>query len=231
MSLRIVVAGATGLVGRALIARLCAAASVSAVLVVGRRPLGLAHEKLTEKLGPTESWPLLLDGECVDAAVSTLGTTLRDAGSQDAFFAVDHDLVLAFARAACAAGTRQFLMVSSVGAHAAARNFYLATKGKAEAAIANIGFERLDILRPGLLRGARAGRLRVGERIAMVLAPLTDFVTPAVLSRYRSIPAQTVAQALTTLVGALAPGQFVHHNDDMRALAQLAPVTQGSPEA
>lgn len=208
--------------GRALVGQLCAASSVSEVRVVGRRPLGLVHEKLTEKLGPAEDWPQFLDDHTWDAAISTLGTTLRDAGSQAAFFAVDHDLVLSFARSACAAGTRQFLMVSSVGAHAAARNFYLATKGKAEAGVANIGFERLDILRPGLLRGARAGRLRLGERLAMAVAPVTDFITPAVLSRYRSIPAQSVAVALAALVGAPEPGQFVHHNEEMQALAKAA---------
>jgi uncharacterized protein YbjT (DUF2867 family) len=222
MSLRIVVAGATGLVGRALVANLCGAPSVDAVLVVGRRPTGLAHEKLTEKLGPAEDWPHFLEDQKLDAAVSTLGTTLRDAGSQSAFFAIDHDLVLSFARAACAAGTRQFMMVSSVGAHAAARNFYLATKGKVETGVANIGFERIDILRPGLLRGARPGRLRLGERLAIAVSPLTDIVTPAVLSRYRSIPSQIVADALAALVGALEPGQFVHHNDEMRALASDA---------
>lgn len=220
MSLRVVVAGATGLVGRALIGQLCAASSVTGILVVGRRSLGVAHEKLTEKLGPAEDWPQFLEDQTCDAAISTLGTTLRDAGSQAAFFAIDHDLVLSFARSACAAGTRQFLMVSSVGAHAAARNFYLATKGKAEADVANIGFERLDILRPGLLRGVRDGRLRLGERLAIAVAPLTDVLTPAVLSRYRSISAQSVAAALAALVGVPEPGQFVHHNEEMQALAK-----------
>ncbi|MFM7028057.1 MAG: NAD-dependent epimerase/dehydratase family protein [Chakrabartia sp.] len=219
MSLRIVIAGASGLVGRALVDQLCALPSVTALVALARRPLAVEHAKLTQKLGPQDHWPGFVEEAGADAAISTLGTTLRDAGSQDAFFAVDHDLVLSFARAACGAGARQFLMVSSVGAHAASRNFYLATKGKVEADVANIGFERLDVLRPGLLRGRRTGPLRMGERLAIAVAPVTDFLTPAVLSRYRSIRADQVAAALAQLVGAPEPGQFVHHNDEMVALA------------
>lgn len=214
MLLRIILAGATGLVGRHLLQILCASPHVEAIVSVGRRAVGVAHPKLEERIGPAEQWPQLMEGG-FDVACATLGTTIRDAGSQEAFFAVDHDLLLAFARAACGAGTRQFLMVSSVGAHAASRNFYLATKGKAEASVANIGFERLDIFRPGLLRGHRAGRVRFGERVAMALSPITDVLTPQVLSRYRSTPALRVAQAIHAVTGAKEPGQFVHHNDEM----------------
>ena len=214
MLLRIILAGATGLVGRHLLQILCASPHVEAIVSVGRRAVGVAHPKLEERIGPAEQWPQLMEGG-FDVACATLGTTIRDAGSQEAFFAVDHDLLLAFARAACGAGTRQFLMVSSVGAHAASRNFYLATKGKAEASVANIGFERLDIFRPGLLRGHRDGRVRLGERVAMALSPITDVLTPQVLSRYRSTPALRVAQAIHAVTGANEPGQFVHHNDEM----------------
>lgn len=221
MLLRVIIAGGTGLVGRHLLNRLCAAPRVDAVVSVGRRPSGIVHPKLEERTGPADHWPQLMDGG-FDVACSALGTTIRDAGSQDAFFAVDHDLALAFARAACGAGTRQFLMVSSVGAHAASRNFYLATKGKAEAAVANIGFERVDIMRPGLLRGQRAGRVRLGERLAIALSPITDVLTPQVLSRYRSIAAQQVAQSMCALTGAIDAGQFVHHNEDMLRLSRAS---------
>lgn len=217
MLLRVIIAGGTGLVGRHLLDILCAAPRIESVVSVGRRPSGFSHAKLEERLGPPENWPQLMDGG-FDVACSALGTTIRDAGSQEAFFAVDHDLVMAFARAACGAATRQFVMVSSVGAHAASRNFYLATKGKVEAGVANIGFERVDILRPGLLRGRRAGQLRLGERLAIALSPFTDFLTPQVLSRYRSTSATNVAQAMLALTEATDPGQFVHHNEDMLRL-------------
>lgn len=218
--MRIILAGATGLVGQRLLRLLCDAPEVSSVLTIGRRPSGQTHPKLEEKTGPIEQWPSLMGGQGADIAISTLGTTLADAGSQDAFFAVDHDAVLSFARAARAGGARQMLMVSSVGAHAASRNFYLATKGKTETSVDQVGFDRLDILRPGLLRGRRNGRLRVGERLAIAVSPLTDFLTPAVLARYRSIRANDVAAALRHLVGAAEQGIFVHHNEEMLRLAR-----------
>ena len=221
MLLRVIIAGGTGLVGRQLLNLLCAAPRIDAVVSVGRRPSGSTHAKLEERIGAADQWPQLMEGG-FDVACSALGTTIRDAGSQEAFFAIDHDLVLAFARAACGAGTRQFLMISSVGAHAASRNFYLATKGKAETAIANIGFERIDIVRPGLLRGQREGRLRLGERLAIALSPITDVLTPHVLSRYRSIAAANVAQSLLALTGAEEAGQFIHHNEDMLRLSRGA---------
>ena len=217
--MRIIIAGSTGLVGRALIDQLAKLPHIDQIVTIGRRPSGQSGAKVENLVGPVSQWPRLIEGRSFDVAISTLGTTLRDAGSQEAFYALDHDAVLSFARAARAAGARQFQMVSSVGAHAASRNFYLGTKGRAETSIANVGFERIDILRPGLLRGARSGPLRIGERIAIAISPLTDLLTPAVLSHYRSIPATYVAAALAQLAGADEAGTFIHQNDEMRAHA------------
>ena len=95
---------------------------------------------------------------------------MRQAGSQAAFRAVDFDMVVAFARAAAAAGARRMVTVSSVGADPGSANFYLRIKGEMEAALEALGFERLDIFQPGLLRGPRGGDRRPGERIAIALA-------------------------------------------------------------
>lgn len=217
--MRIVIAGATGLVGRALVDRLGNDPSVSKLFIVGRRQPDAVYENAVPLTGAVEDWPSMIEGIEVDIAISALGTTLRDAGSQAGFYAVDHDAVLSVARASRASGARQFLMVSSVGAHGGSRNFYLATKGKAEASVANVGFDRVDIARPGLLRGARQGRLRLGERLGMIVSPVTDILTPAVLSRYRSIDAAVVAAALHRATGAAGSGVFIHHNDEMRSLA------------
>jgi len=219
---RILVSGATGMVGELLLRQLCASPKVSAITSVGRRAAAVSSDKLVQLEGPVETWPALLEGGVHDAAVSTLGTTIRDAGSQSAFAAIDHDAVLSFARSARACGARQFLMVSSVGAHAASRNFYLSTKGKAEASVANVGFDRLDILRPGLLRGARKGPLRLGEKLAMIFSPVSDLLTPNVLSRYRSTQAHVVAASMLRLTGEERRGVFIHHNDEMDALAAKA---------
>lgn len=217
--MRIIIAGATGLVGQALIDQLAMQPHVTQIVTIGRRPSGQSGAKVEDLVGPVAQWPTMIEGRNFDVAISALGTTLRDAGSQDAFYALDHDAVLSFARAARASGARQFQLVSSVGAHAASRNFYLGTKGKVETSLANVGFDRIDVLRPGLLRGSRSGPVRIGERIGIALSPLTDMLTPAVLSHYRSIPAACVASALARLAGAPEPGTFIHQNDEMRALA------------
>lgn len=213
--MRVLLAGATGLVGQLLLPMLEAMDCVAAIDVVGRREIKTASSKTKQHVGPIGEWPALVAGVSPDVAVSTLGTTMRQAGSEDAFFAVDHDAVVALARAAAGSGAGRFMLVSSIGAHAASRNFYLATKGKAESAIQTVGFDRIDIFRPGLLRGARGGDRRPGERIGIALSPVTDFLTPRVLDHYRSIAAADVAAAMAALLQQNAPGTFVHDNREM----------------
>ena len=110
--------------------------------------------------------------------------------------------------------------MSAVGAAVGSRNFYLRTKGETEAGLRRLGFPRLDLLRPGLLLGARDGPARPVERLGMAVAPLTNALTPRRWSRYRAIPAETVARAIVTLAGMTAPGVRVHDNDAMIALAR-----------
>jgi uncharacterized protein YbjT (DUF2867 family) len=205
---RIMIAGASGLVGTS-VARLLADWHP---VLIGRRDVAGAGEPL---VGPPAEWPSLIARYPVDVAICTLGTTIRIAGSQQAFAAVDRDLVIGFAKAVRKAGARQFMMISSVGASAESRNFYLRTKGEAEAGVTALGFERVDIFRPGLLRGDRGGAPRLGERIGIALSPITDLLTPFVLDQYRSIAAADVAAAMAQLVGAGEGGVFVHHNREI----------------
>lgn len=204
----VVVAGASGLVGGLLVARL----GDHAVTAIGRRAVdGIADQRVA----PVATWPALVADLRPDVAISALGTTIAAAGSRAAFAAVDHDAVAAFARAARDAGARQFLMVSSVAAGGA--SFYLKTKGRAEASVQALGFARVDIFRPGLLLGARAGPVRPVERLFAALSPLTNALTPRAFDKYRAIAADNVAAAMATVVGAAETGVFVHHNSEMLA--------------
>jgi uncharacterized protein YbjT (DUF2867 family) len=179
---------------------------------IGRRVIeGIADQRIA----PVTEWPALVAALKPDIAISTLGTTIRAAGSRDAFAAIDLDAVLAFARAAKQAGARQFLMVSSVGAGGA--SFYLKTKGRAEASVRALGFGRVDIFRPGLLLGQRAGVARPVERLFAALSPLTNALTPRAFDKYRAIAADDVAAAMARVVGAAADGVFIHHNREMLA--------------
>jgi uncharacterized protein YbjT (DUF2867 family) len=210
----IIIAGASGLVGGALVRAL----SPRPVLLLVRRHLP-AFEAIPQIVAEPDAWPEIVRTSGAVVAISTLGTTIRQAGSKDAFAAVDRDLVIAFAKAARVGGARQFLMISSVGANAASSTFYLKTKGEAEQAVAALGFERLDIFRPGLLRGDRSGPIRAGERIAMVLSPVTDRLTPGAFDRYRSIAALDVAAAMAASISNEASGVHIHENRAMLALA------------
>ena len=170
-------------------------------------------------VAPPDRWADIIAAERPAVLISCLGTTIRQAGSQAAFRAIDHDLLLAAARGARAGGAAQAIVVSSVGAEAKARNFYLRTKGEAEDGLRALGFERLDVLRPGLLLGDRDGPPRLGEGIAMLAAPLTDALLHGSLRRYRAIRADAVARAIVALVGRAPSGAYIHENDAIRALA------------
>lgn len=215
--MHIALIGATGLVGTALLERLLVDHDV---LVLARRPLAVEHPRLREHVAPIADWPAALAGERIDVAISTLGTTSRQASSPEAFEAVDREAVVAFARAARAAGARHVIAVSSVGGNPHSRNFYLRTKGRMERALGALGFERVDILRPGLLRGKRGGDRRWGERIGIVLSPVVNLVVRGRLARYAAIPAATVAKAIAALVANEGKGVHTHENRALRALSR-----------
>lgn len=211
--MRIAMIGATGLIGQALAPRL---AVDHDLLLIGRRPAGVAGAE--ERIAPMDEWSAVLAGEAIDVAISTLGTTIRQAGNWEAFRAVDATAVLRFARAARAAGARQMLSVSSVGANAGARNNYLAMKGAAEDGLAALGFERLDIIRPGLLRGDRGDDRRLGERIGSAISPVANLLLRGRLDRFAAIDGERVAAGIAALVGAKGNGRRVHFNREIIAL-------------
>jgi len=215
--MRVAMIGATGLVGSLAAPRLLAqGCRVDALL---RRPSGLAHPGWREHVAPPDEWPAIVAALGPEAAVSALGTTMRKAGSEAAFRAVDLDMVVAFARAAAAAGARHMITVSSVGADPKSPNFYLRIKGEMETALAALGFERLDIFRPGLLRGPRGGERRLGERIGIALSPLVNPFLRGPLDRFAAIDADLVAAAIAAALRRSGGGVRRHGNREIGRLA------------
>ncbi len=213
----VVIAGASGLIGQQATSLLAATgAEVHALL---RKPHEDGLSGIIRHVGQGDEWPEMISSLSPDVAISCLGTTMRIAGSQAAFRAVDHDLVLAFATAARTAGAKQMIVVSSIGASRKSGSFYLRTKGEAEEAISHLGFERLDIIRPGLLTGGDRSDSRPGESLGIMLAPVTDLLMFGSLGRYRSTPSAKVAQAIAALVAGGGKGKFIHENDKINALA------------
>lgn len=213
--LRICLVGATGLVGRTLIEQAVGRWDLR-IVGVARREMPLPKGARMEMLiAPVDGWPDAIAASGASVMVCVLGTTWAKAGKDEAAFrAVDHDLVLASARAAKAAGIKRMIAVSSAGADALAKNRYLRIKGETEEALGKIGFKRLDILRPGLLRGRR-DETRPMERLGMLLAPLVDPFLAGDFRRFRSIRVEVLAQAIFALSREKAGGRFVHDHDGM----------------
>jgi uncharacterized protein YbjT (DUF2867 family) len=208
--------GATGMVGRAVATRL---PHGSCTVLARRVPDGVAAGDPGLIVAPVADWPAAIAKAKPAVLVSALGTTIKAAGSQAAFRAVDHDLQLAAAMAAKAAGARHMICVSSVGASAKSGNFYLRTKGEVEAALIALAFDRHDIIRPGLLIGDRQGAARPGEAIAMLAAPFTDALLHGALRKYRSTRANVVARAVAALVAQGGAGIYIHENESLNRLA------------
>jgi len=206
--MRALLAGGTGLVGKAVIE---ASARAGVELVgVGRRPTGKLQEEIVTSLAQIPTLP------AAEAAICTLGTTIRAAGSREAFRAIDYEAVIAFATAALAAGASQFIVVTAVGADPSASIFYSRIKGEVERDLGALGFARLDIVRPGLLLGKRAERRPV-ESLLQMLAPMTDCLMLGPWRQYRSVDARDLAHYLLALTSHCAPGIFTHCFDEIHA--------------
>jgi uncharacterized protein YbjT (DUF2867 family) len=211
-------AGATGMVGKRCLERLLAGTAFPTITAIARRPLAVTAPRLRvvvtelDRLGETPPVP-------ARAALCALGTTIAKAGSQDAFRKVDQEGVLAFARWARAGGASTFVLVSSVGADAGSRTFYLRVKGETEAAVAELGFARTVVLRPGLILGARDER-RTGEAIAQAVMPALGALLVGSLRRYRGVTADDVAAAMAAAAADPAPGRLIWHHDEITAAAR-----------
>jgi len=208
----VALAGATGLVGRAILEGLLADASVAAVHALGRREPGLSHPKLIPHVVDFAALPPLPP---VDEVYLALGTTIKAAGSQSAFRAVDFDANLAVARAALAAGARRAGLVSAMGADANSRIFYNRVKGETEEALARLGFEGLVVARPSLLLGDREALGQPGRAAEKLATAAGRLLGPFIPANYRPIAAAHVARALLARVPT-AEGRAVLLSGDMQ---------------
>jgi len=212
-------AGATGLIGSHVLQLLLANDAWSRVVTVGRRPSPELHVKLEQRVLDLGELETVSDLPHVDDVFCCLGTTIKQAGSQPAFRRVDHAFVLGIAHAGLHAGAKQFLLVSAIGADAASRVFYSRVKGETESAIRKLTLQSVQIFRPSLLLGERS-EFRLGERIAMVVAPPLSLLLVGRLRRYRPIRAETVARAMVNLAREAPRGPNVFEYDAMTASAR-----------
>jgi uncharacterized protein YbjT (DUF2867 family) len=227
----VLLAGATGLVGSHALDALLDASDIGRVFAITRRPLGREHPRLANRTVQFDTIETQLKGITCHVAVCCLGTTRREAGSEEAFSRVDVDYVLAFARTAKAAQAQRFIVVSSVGADPGSKNFYLRTKGEMEKGVAAVGFASLDILQPGLLLGFRSGPVRPLELAALLAMPLVNPFLRGERAAFRSIQVKTVAAAIVGATRSGRKGVQRYTYDGIEALSRLKSVRPSDPKA
>lgn len=185
------IVGATGLVGRHVLELALAHGAVEQVIAPARRSLP-AHPKLVSPQVDFDRLPADADWWRVDGVICALGTTMRTAGSRQAFTRVDHDYPLAIAKLAHRHGANTYVLNSALGADPESRIFYNRTKGELERDLQKVGFESLTFVRPGLIGGQR-DEFRPGERLA---AAILKVIGPLLPRRWRINPAENIARAL-----------------------------------
>ena len=208
-----IIAGGTGLVGRHVLQQL--GASDEKMIAVARRPI----DDLPASASLFEAdFERLVDGLSLPEATHAyicLGTTIKKAGSQEAFRRVDHDYVIALAQLAYEAGVRRVAVVSAVGATTHTNNFYTKIKGEVEEAIAEFPFEHVSFARPGLILGERINDFRLGEQVAVALTPVFNPLLRGKAKQFRSIHARNIAAAMIAQVQGGRDGVHYLSYDDM----------------
>lgn len=211
------VLGATGLVGGHCLDLLLADAAWERVTTLGRRPVAREHPKLEQRTADFDRLAEHAEAFAADDVFCCLGTTIRAAGSREAFRRVDHDFAVAAARLASERGARHFLLVTALGADPASRVFYNRVKGETERDVSGLPFFAVSILRPSLILGERADR-RPAEALAQRVAPLLSPLLAGPLRRYRAVEARVIARAMTRLAKETAPGVRIVENDELARL-------------
>jgi uncharacterized protein YbjT (DUF2867 family) len=203
--------GATGLTGSLCLRELIADNYFTYIEAWVRKPLDISHPKLKS---------ILMDFSMISQLPSTtathifccLGTTIRKAGSQEAFREVDYGYVVELAKLAERSHAETFLVISSLGANAGSGNFYLRVKGEMEETIKKCTIPSIIIMRPSMLLGNRP-EFRAGEQIGKGLMKAFNFLLVGKLKRYRGIEAATVARAMLTLAKEQSEGTFIVESD------------------
>ena len=213
--MKAVLIGATGAVGKDLLQALLEDARYTEVVAFARRALGVQHEKLREHMidfDAPATWQELVKG---DILFSTLGTSLKQAGSKEAQRHIDYDYQLAFAKAARANGVKSLVLLSSIGADSKSSIFYLRLKGELDDAVRDLGFDSLSIVRPPSL--IRAKSKRFGETASVKFLQAVNAIGLA--KRLAPMETAVVARSMAALGADSASGTRIIEGQDVRDFA------------
>lgn len=213
--------GASGLVGRHTLARLAHDGRWDRVVTLGRRPLATASPTHADHVVDFDRLSEQADLFACDDLFCALGTTIQQAGSQEAFRRVDLEIPFEAAQLAHAAGAGQVLLVSALGADPDSRIFYNRTKGEAERVMGEVGFDAVQLFRPSLLTGDR-DETRPGERIGELVLSLARPLLRGPLRPLRPTPATALAAALVETAARRPTGVHVYGPQEIKWEAATA---------
>jgi uncharacterized protein YbjT (DUF2867 family) len=213
------IAGATGLVGNSLLKQLLENDQYDKVIAITRKPLLISHPKLRQQQLDFDQIGTLNPGFQVDDVFCALGTTIKTAGSQDAFYKVDYTYVVNLGKWCAANGIQRFLVVSAMGANAKSGIFYNRVKGEMETAVCELSIPQIQVFRPSLLMGNRTEK-RGGEKIAQIVMGGLGFLFVGPLLKYKGIHADVVAKAMINVAKQDEKGFAVYESGEMQGMGK-----------
>jgi len=214
--------GSTGLIGSHLLDLLLESTEYGKVIAFVKRDSGIQHTKLEQHIidfDQPETYKELVVG---DDFFCTIGTTIKNAGSQDAFRKVDFGYPKEFATIALQNKVKQFFLISSLDALSTSSNFYLKTKGEIEDFLKKSSFETIVILRPSLLLGNRK-EFRLGEKIGAFFMKLFSFAFTGKIKKYKPIQSEAVAKAMFDIAQKNYKGFHIIESDEIQEIANKKP--------
>lgn len=211
------VIGSSGLIGSHLVIQLLSNPNFDKVIVFNRRPCLILHPKIEEHLIDFNDLKPIEPFVKGDVMFCTMGTTIKKAGSKEAFRLVDVVYPEQFAQMALNNQVKQFLLISSLGADLESTNFYLKTKGEIETFLQQSAFNSVSILRPSLLLGDRK-EFRLGEKLATYILPVLSLFLIGPFKKYKAIEAKTVAKAMVEIALQNKPGFTIYPSDELQTI-------------
>lgn len=204
--------GASGLTGNLLVELLINDSNYNKIIAYVREPLTLNHLKLIQQI---TNFDTINNGITAHDVFCCLGTTIKKAQTKMAFEKVDFDYPLKIAQLQFKAGSKNFFLISAMGASLQSSFYYSKVKGRLEKAIESIGYESLYIFRPSLIVGNRQ-EVRVGEKMAIGLMKLLNPLLIGPFKKYRSIKASAIAKAMVHFANKVSVGKYIILSDEMK---------------
>ena len=210
-----IIAGVSGLIGQSLIQMLLNSKDYGQVIALVRKPLGIQHEKLKELTVNFDHLADLGDFPDADDIFCTLGTTIKKAGSQEAFYTVDFTYPMELAKRGLKANAKRYFLVTALGSNKKSSNFYSRVKGELEDKISFLHYRTIYIFKPSLLRGDREEN-RPGEKVAQAVMRIIPFIGP--WKKYRPIHVDKVADAMMKVSRQEDKGCYFYQSEIMQKM-------------